>query len=708
MKSHAEMDADEPETTKPNGSRFSAVKHGLTAKTAVLPGEDPELFQAKIDMYKASLETRTPLEEELAERAAKAAWRHDRALRDEVARLNREKLTKAAADQRRMEIETEARGQRLLFDRRGPTELYAARAFDNKQARTSWVDDPNDPDHPKQIVLAMEGTLCGCQWLRQNFRELRDILDMGVSLQSHDKFRLIRIMGREPINAISVPEVARVFLACHVLEPQSSYAFQELRCEIHEDQFKAQKRKLERWNKVGITPADPAAARAELLAIIDQATERLRMLEAKHQEFADQLGQPENSVVSHDDDKARGQLDRHLEICDRSIHRSLQGIKKLQRNEAEGWGRTRREREGRRNRDDERLVVDERGTLRPAHSYHGNLEEGLARYDAHFGRSGLNRSVDSRNEIEETHVRAVPDFARWTPPVEDHAVSGPAGLTDKGGRMGQAVEPAARLEGDGDGDEQGDPVTQVLMEPGGQSSGQNEIGGSQLSVVSGQLDGAVFDGAGLSDTNGSDGCLGSVGRGQLDGAVFDGAGLSDTNGSDGCLGSVGRGQFDGAIFDGDGLSDAKVLDGSPLSVVSKQLDGAVCDGAGLSGPQDPETSDIDRGLATSGRIGTGQTEIETEADGGEAGEMSAVSRSDRTDLADLADLADRSRRLTKRGIKRKRRELTRIELERRRSGSQQTAKQDKDDVPLREMLDSVKWLFPNSVKVLRDYLPRSP
>ena len=30
---------------KRNGQRFNAVKHGLTAKTEVLPGEDPEAFQ---------------------------------------------------------------------------------------------------------------------------------------------------------------------------------------------------------------------------------------------------------------------------------------------------------------------------------------------------------------------------------------------------------------------------------------------------------------------------------------------------------------------------------------------------------------------------------------------------------------------------------------------------------------------------------------
>ena len=67
-----------------------------------------------------------------------------------------------------------------------------------------------------------------------------------------------------------------MFLACHVLEPQFPHAFQELRCEMHEDQLRIHKARLEQWDKVGITPANRTAARAVLLGIIDEAIERLR------------------------------------------------------------------------------------------------------------------------------------------------------------------------------------------------------------------------------------------------------------------------------------------------------------------------------------------------------------------------------------------------------------------------------------------------
>ena len=64
------LDAEERCSEAGNGSRFNAVTHGLTAKTAVFPWECGEAFQARIDVYKTGLETRTPFEDELAERAA--------------------------------------------------------------------------------------------------------------------------------------------------------------------------------------------------------------------------------------------------------------------------------------------------------------------------------------------------------------------------------------------------------------------------------------------------------------------------------------------------------------------------------------------------------------------------------------------------------------------------------------------------------------
>src|SRR4051812_18060565 len=67
--------------------RLNALKHGLTAKTVVLPGEDAEALQARVEDWKDSIKPRTPLEDYLIERAAHVSWQLDRADRTVAARV---------------------------------------------------------------------------------------------------------------------------------------------------------------------------------------------------------------------------------------------------------------------------------------------------------------------------------------------------------------------------------------------------------------------------------------------------------------------------------------------------------------------------------------------------------------------------------------------------------------------------------------------
>lgn len=70
-------------------SRMNAFKHGLTAKTLVLPDERAEDFEAYTTNVIENLTPEGALEEGLAERIAVAAWRLRRALRVEVAVFER-------------------------------------------------------------------------------------------------------------------------------------------------------------------------------------------------------------------------------------------------------------------------------------------------------------------------------------------------------------------------------------------------------------------------------------------------------------------------------------------------------------------------------------------------------------------------------------------------------------------------------------------
>jgi hypothetical protein len=107
-----------------NHSRYNAVKHGLTAKTLVLPGEHPAALQGKIDAYKADSDARNEAEEDLAEMAAIACWKFKQANRLEVNRVTRDVMSRPQADALQGTVDAVGLGERLLFDRRGPEQLY--------------------------------------------------------------------------------------------------------------------------------------------------------------------------------------------------------------------------------------------------------------------------------------------------------------------------------------------------------------------------------------------------------------------------------------------------------------------------------------------------------------------------------------------------------------------------------------------------------
>src|SRR5262245_47080817 len=96
----------------PEGKRsakFNALKHGLTAATPVLPGEDPEAFR-RLEAWAEALDPADVVERFLVEQAATASWKLERADRVEAARLAA--AVRGAADARRA-------GRRAEADRLG-------------------------------------------------------------------------------------------------------------------------------------------------------------------------------------------------------------------------------------------------------------------------------------------------------------------------------------------------------------------------------------------------------------------------------------------------------------------------------------------------------------------------------------------------------------------------------------------------------------
>ena len=477
------------------------MKHGLTAKTAVLPGEDHAQFQALVDHYQVDLETRNELEDDLAENVALGQWQIRRSTDVERARINHEMLTRKDANRLRDAIAAAEIRDRLFYDRQGPIELYPSGSCDWGGPRTSCSKEPDDPLNPTVLIFRAENTVAGCQMLRGEWEALRRNLLAGMCIKSHEKLKMLRLMGKQPLRALGDPDVAQVFLACHVLDPRKSFAFQELRCDMTGDEFKIQKKDLEAWDDQGITPADPAAAKAVLLEIMDAAIERLRVCERERQEFAETVAEHEKEMLRHDETKAGEQIRRHQGSCGRLVARNIEVIRRGHRDEDRGSGRVREERARRkeeRRKDgegDKPAVVDELGFPRDAKEAAGTPVEFWPGYQAEVEevRRRRQRELDAGNA-------ARVDYARWKPPVvEEQAVVWDA-LKD--GMEGVEVEGAAMDKADvieaisARDDEEGGVTALTLEDQGEGANLQNGFSSGPLPVSDGQLSQMKNAGAG--------------------------------------------------------------------------------------------------------------------------------------------------------------------------------------------------------------------
>jgi hypothetical protein len=142
--------------------------------------------------------------------------------------------------------------------------------------RTSGKHAPDDPNDPACILVELESTLTGCRWLLARWAELEERLTPGMALQSADKLKAIRLLGKQPLDAPDEPVVCFILLPAHVLYPRYSGPFYELECEFSE--FESE------WHRFlsrikdrpckAVRPKSEAEARQAILSLVDKATVR--------------------------------------------------------------------------------------------------------------------------------------------------------------------------------------------------------------------------------------------------------------------------------------------------------------------------------------------------------------------------------------------------------------------------------------------------
>ena len=193
------------------------------------------------------------------------------------------------------------------------------------------ADVADDPDDPARLIKALQSTGPGCRWLLDRWAELRARLEAGECWQSPEKLKAIRLLGHQPLDAALVRDVRDVFQATYVIDPHHSDAFYELRCDLDDEARKQQLKRLNGPAAVAERPADAAAARALLLALVDRETGRLEPLAEAHRHQEKPPAPVQLSSASIDGNPEGERLRRYALACDRATRSIAASIAKFRK-----------------------------------------------------------------------------------------------------------------------------------------------------------------------------------------------------------------------------------------------------------------------------------------------------------------------------------------------------------------------------------------
>ena len=282
MASQARIDANRRNAQRSTGpkteagkarAKLNALKDGSHAKTVrpVLPQEDPIELDRRINKWINDLNPRNDAERELVIDAAKLAWTIDRTKRSETARTGR----------------TRAQGA-CSRPRHSGTKKWASWAAgscttprQNPCPRPDGAGKTTRP-HFSRGWKAAPRDAAGC-WITGS--ALRVLLDRISAWTYGDMFRLVRLLGKYPVEAINDPKLNAIFLAWDALVPGWAERFWKecKKCKpVHDPGFSD----FGRWREIADRPADAAAAIKFFERLMDEQVARLEELLEVHEEIA--------------------------------------------------------------------------------------------------------------------------------------------------------------------------------------------------------------------------------------------------------------------------------------------------------------------------------------------------------------------------------------------------------------------------------------
>ena len=211
----------------------------------------------------------------------------------------------------------------------GPLPLYPhlGNSIGRLFVRFSWSNEIDDPNEPARIVNRLESTAIGCAWLLGPLARAALAAGGRLDLAAAGPARAIRMLGRQPMDAVEDDRVMMIYLACWAMAPDGPHGFADLVNELHPAELKLFIDRLDDRQAKSRQPASPEAGQAELLAIIAEEEERLEVVLEQHLE-RDETVDP---ALLFDGSEEGERLRRYEATCDRGLIRVLAALRQRRR-----------------------------------------------------------------------------------------------------------------------------------------------------------------------------------------------------------------------------------------------------------------------------------------------------------------------------------------------------------------------------------------
>ena len=240
-------------------------------------------------------------------------------------------------------------GKRLFFDPAGPTPMYGIRPDGRVKKKTSWNGLAVDPDDAAKLVEKLEASHYGCLWLKMRWSELAAQLEPGKFWQSHDRFKIIRLLRRQPIDGLEDRTIAEIFVASHALHPVGHGPFDDLLSDIGTAPLAVYRKAVKaRWPDL-VSGDDPVKCRQVLIDLVDENIERWTRNSKSTRPMPTSMPSgpsPASASIRAPDGQ---RIRQHQMRCVNALYRGMETYRKYQgKKKAESGGRRAEDTWGRR------------------------------------------------------------------------------------------------------------------------------------------------------------------------------------------------------------------------------------------------------------------------------------------------------------------------------------------------------------------------